>query len=37
MSRPSDVGSIKPGMYVIIDGEPCRVLSVDKSKPGKAW
>ena len=26
---------LKPGKYVIIDGIPCRVVSVDISKPGK--
>ncbi len=26
---------LKPGRYVIIDGVPCRVVSVDVSKPGK--
>lgn len=27
--------NLKPGRYVIIDGIPCKVLSVDISKPGK--
>lgn len=35
MSKPVDLGSIKEGSYVVIDGEPCRVVQVDKSKPGK--
>lgn len=35
MSRPVEVGSIKEGQYVIIDGEPCRVVDLEKSKPGK--
>ncbi|WP_309492988.1 translation initiation factor IF-5A [Candidatus Hecatella orcuttiae] len=35
MSKPVDVGSIKPGQYMIIDNEPCRVISFEKSKPGK--
>jgi translation initiation factor 5A len=35
LSRPADLGSIKEGTYVIIDGEPCRVVEVEKSKPGK--
>ena len=35
MSRPVDVGSLKEGMYVIIDGEPSRIVTVEKSKPGK--
>jgi len=35
MSKPVDVGSLKEGKYVIIDGEPCRIVSYAKSKPGK--
>ncbi|KYH39296.1 MAG: translation initiation factor IF-5A [Candidatus Hecatellales archaeon B24] len=35
MSRPVDVGSVKEGQYIIVDGEPCRVVSLEKSKPGK--
>ena len=35
MSRPVDVGSIKEGQYIVIDGEPCRVVELEKSKPGK--
>ena len=35
MSKPSDVGSIRVGGYVIIDDEPCRIASIAKSKPGK--
>jgi translation initiation factor 5A len=34
-SRPVELGSLKPGSLVIIDDEPCKVVSVDKSKPGK--
>lgn len=26
---------MKPGKYLLIDNEPCRVVSVDISKPGK--
>ena len=29
------MGDLKVGKYVIIDGEPCRIVSMDKSKPGK--
>lgn len=29
------VGNIKVGSYVIIDGEPCRVIDVSKAKTGK--
>lgn len=35
MSRPTDVGSLKVGHYVLIDGEPCRIVEFEKSKPGK--
>ena len=34
-TRPSELGSLKPGNLVVIDGEPCKVVSIDKSKPGK--
>ncbi len=34
MTRGS-AGELKKGSYVILDGEPCEVLSVSKSKPGK--
>lgn len=29
------VKTLKPGSYFIIDDEPCRVVSIEKSKPGK--
>lgn len=29
------VNSLKPGSFVIIDGAPCRVLSITTSAPGK--
>ena len=35
MSRPADLGSLKDGSYIVIDGEPCKVVEVEKSKPGK--
>lgn len=35
MSRPADLGSLKEGSYIVIDGEPCKVVEVEKSKPGK--
>ncbi len=34
-SKPVELGSLKPGSLVIIDDEPCKVVSIDKSKPGK--
>lgn len=33
--KPIDVGSIKEGSYIMIDGEPCKVVEVEKSKTGK--
>ncbi len=35
LSRPVDLGSLKEGSYILIDGEPCRIVEYDKSKPGK--
>jgi translation initiation factor 5A len=35
VSKPVDVGSLKVGQYLIIDGEPCRIVEYEKSKPGK--
>lgn len=35
MSKPVDLGSTKEGSYILIDGEPCRIVEYDKSKPGK--
>ncbi len=35
MSKPVDLGSLKEGHNVIIDGEPCRIVELEKSKPGK--
>jgi len=31
----AQMGDLKVGKYVIIDDHPCRVVSIDKSKPGK--
>jgi len=31
----SNVGGLKPGSYVLIDGAVCQVRGVEKSKPGK--
>lgn len=30
-----EIKTCKPGSYIIIDGEACKVLSMVKSKPGK--
>ena len=35
MSKPVELGSVREGSFIIIDGEPCRVVEYDKSKPGK--
>jgi len=35
VSKPADLGSVKEGSYIMLDGEPCRVVEVEKSKPGK--
>ncbi|HDQ05727.1 MAG TPA: translation initiation factor IF-5A [Candidatus Bathyarchaeota archaeon] len=35
MSKPMDVGALRVGSYIIIDGEPCKIVSYSKSKPGK--
>jgi len=35
MSKPVDVGSLKIGHYIVIDGEPCKIVEYEKSKPGK--
>lgn len=29
------VGDLKVGNYVIVDDEPCQIVSIQKSKPGK--
>lgn len=33
--KKSEAKSLKPGGYFLIEGEPCRVISIEKSKPGK--
>jgi len=35
MSRPTEVGDLKIGQYIIINNEPCRIVEYEKSKPGK--
>ncbi len=35
LSKPADVGSLREGSYIIVDDEPCRIVSLTKSKPGK--
>lgn len=33
--KVGDVKDLKVGSYVMVDGEPCRVSKITKSKPGK--
>ena len=41
MSKPSDLGSLKIGSYILLphtdqpSGEPCKIIEYDTSKPGK--
>lgn len=35
MSKPAELGSLKVGHNVVIDGEPCKIVELEKSKPGK--
>jgi len=35
VSKPAGVGSLREGRYIIVDGEPCRIVDITKSKPGK--
>ncbi len=41
MSKPTDLGSLKIGSYILLpvtdqpSGEPCRIVEYDTSKPGK--
>jgi translation initiation factor 5A len=35
LSRPADLGSVKEGSYIILDGEPCKVVSREHFKTGK--
>jgi len=30
-----ELGALRVGSYIIIDGEPCRIMNYTKSKPGK--
>ncbi len=33
--KPVEAGSIKVGSYIVIDNEPCKVVEISISKPGK--
>lgn len=35
MSKPVDVGSLRVGGYMVVDGQACRIVGMTKSKPGK--
>ncbi len=35
MSKPMELGALRVGSYVVVDGEPCRIVGYAKSKPGK--
>ncbi len=35
MKELSEVRALKVGRYVIVDEEPCKILSISTSKPGK--
>ena len=35
MKEQTEIGKIKEGRYIVIEDEPCRVLSIATSKPGK--
>lgn len=35
VSKPVSVGSLRVSGYIIVNGEPCRIVDLTKSKPGK--
>lgn len=35
MLKPVEVGTLRKGSYIMIDDEPCRIVDLTKSKPGK--
>jgi translation initiation factor 5A len=35
LSKPTSVGSLRTGQNIVIDGEPYKIVSLEKSKPGK--
>ena len=35
MKEQTEVGKLKEGRYVLIEEEPCKILSIATSKPGK--
>jgi len=34
-SMYAEIGSLKKGSFIIIDGEPCRIVEISKAKTGK--
>ncbi|HPC28051.1 MAG TPA: translation initiation factor IF-5A [Candidatus Methanomethylicus sp.] len=34
-TKPVEIGALREGSFVVIDGVPCKVVSMEKSKPGK--
>jgi len=35
MKEQTEVGKLKEGRYVVLDDEPCKIMSLSISKPGK--
>jgi translation initiation factor 5A len=35
MKEQTEIGKLKEGRYVVIDDEPCKILGIATSKPGK--
>lgn len=35
MSKHAEAGDLRVGGYLLVDGEPCRIVGITKSKPGK--
>jgi len=35
MKEQTEIGKLKEGRYVVVDDEPCKILSISTSKPGK--
>ena len=35
MKEQTEVGKLKEGRYVVVDDEPCKIMSISISKPGK--
>lgn len=35
MKEQTEIGKIKEGRYIVVDDEPCKVVGLATSKPGK--